>query len=245
MRGREESDETLDDHVAREVRVGPAWPVRGLDSGTSCFSRASECGQLAGATPTSSLVGSTVGGTGLKASWGSGIRRQFKDPRLCPAEQYSEPAEGYDSTDPSDPIRSGILDGRTVASNGGFAMAQIANVLPRGSVEVPPGEVTVEVRVCGSPNSRSPAGRRLAVRPAMRRVRMRDRCGDRMSDGAVRGREGHTPSQSARRRARDHGYPGVDTRRLDSRICQGGGPRRAKRRCTFDRSFVSPIFLER
>lgn len=64
-----------------------------------------------------------------------------------PAEQYSEPAEGYDSTDPSDPIRSGILDGRTVASNGGFAMAQIANVLPGGSVEVPPGEVTVEVGV--------------------------------------------------------------------------------------------------
>ena len=64
-----------------------------------------------------------------------------------PTGQYAEPVDGYDSTDPADPIRNGIRLGRTVASNGGFAMAQIANTLPGSSVSVPEGEVNVEVSV--------------------------------------------------------------------------------------------------
>jgi hypothetical protein len=67
--------------------------------------------------------------------------------------EYAPPGEGYSSTDPDDPVRRAIATGRTVASNGGFAVAEVttdqaSNVLPGGTVNMPTeGEVPIVVVV--------------------------------------------------------------------------------------------------
>ena len=84
-----------------------------------------------------------------------------------PKDRYAAPTDGYDSTDPSDPIREGIQLGRTVASNGGFATAQVVDALPGGSIQVPEGEVRVEVSVTWqrdfTPGGDSPTSIRIVL----------------------------------------------------------------------------------
>jgi hypothetical protein len=60
--------------------------------------------------------------------------------------EYQDPAPGYDSRDPNDPVRLAILSGATVASNAGFATAQIAGTVPGSSVTVDgDGDIAIEV----------------------------------------------------------------------------------------------------
>ncbi|HYO60736.1 MAG TPA: hypothetical protein VEU29_02435, partial [Actinomycetota bacterium] len=57
------------------------------------------------------------------------------------------PVEGYDATDPDDPVRRAIYSGGVVASNGPRALAVIGDAGPGETATIPPGEVTVQVGI--------------------------------------------------------------------------------------------------
>ena len=64
-------------------------------------------------------------------------------------DDYKDPDATFDSTGPRDPVRHALLAGRTVASNAGFAAAEVAGKLPGSTytVEGPdPVEIPVAVR---------------------------------------------------------------------------------------------------
>jgi hypothetical protein len=143
-------------------------------------------------------------------SWAHGIKGRLGGERRLGSSRtfvfvpdYPKPAEGYDSTDQEDPIRHAIVAGRTVASNAGFATAQVADALPGGTLKVAEtGDVAIEVLVRWetefTPGGRGPNSIRLVLSqygPECATIRCEQivdaRC---IADGCVPGEERLTPS---------------------------------------------------